>query len=212
MFICSHVDTVACMYEWLMDSLGEKAYTESPCSVDNAIVDMYHSGTDSENQDRITRRATDPSSGLRCIVATVAFGLGVNMTDVDLVINWGPPKDLLQYWQEVGRAGRDGRRSSSIEYNYPRSVVRGRTEPAMINFISDVSQKGRCLRKLILKTFELPGLNVDSLPINERCCVNCHPHLIWLIVSCGFLSFVMYGRVKKLNFMLAWNQIRSSVS
>ena len=104
---------------------------------------------------------------------SIAFGLGVNVTDVDVIINWGPPKDIMEYWQEAGSAGRDGRKSISLLYQYPRSVIRSRTDPSMVELISNISEKRLCIRNSLLKTFELLGLSVDTIPKNHRCCSNC---------------------------------------
>jgi len=45
----------------------------------------------------------------RCLISTVAFGMGVQIGNVEEVIHWGVAKDLLSYWQEAGRCARDGR-------------------------------------------------------------------------------------------------------
>lgn len=51
----------------------------------------------------------NPSSPLRIVIATIAFGLGVDCAEVRKVIHLGPPSDVEDYIQQLGRAGRDGK-------------------------------------------------------------------------------------------------------
>ena len=50
--------------------------------------------------------------------------MGISISDVHIVIHWGSPKHPLCYWQEVGRAGRDGQLSLAFMKAYPRSLMK----------------------------------------------------------------------------------------
>ena len=56
-------------------------------------------------------------SCLRVVIATLAFGMGVDCPDVGQVINVGPPSDLESYVQETGRAGHDGNPALALLLN-----------------------------------------------------------------------------------------------
>lgn len=74
------------------------------------IVDMFTCGTHPSVKDIITSSFTKPASEsvLRLLIATVAFGMGVNPPDVPHILHCGPPHDIETYVQEIGRGGRDG--------------------------------------------------------------------------------------------------------
>lgn len=67
----------------------------------------YHAGLPTAERDRIQKDWTNGT--LRCVVATNAFGMGIDKADVRSVVHMGPPPDLESYYQEAGRAGRDGK-------------------------------------------------------------------------------------------------------
>ena len=66
----------------------------------------YHAGLDAETRDRVQRAFQ--SGDLQVVVATIAFGMGIDKPDIRTIIHAGLPGTLEGYYQEIGRAGRDG--------------------------------------------------------------------------------------------------------
>jgi len=139
----------------------------------------YHAGLETKKRQGIQERFMDDT--VRCIVATVAFGMGINKPDVTLVIHYGCPNSIESYYQECGRAGRNGARSCCYLYYTPRDFI------IQKRFISDIKDEkyknarskllgtmitfantSTCRRKVILEYFGETG-------ITDNCkkCDNC---------------------------------------
>ena len=70
-------------------------------------VDSYHAGMSAAERKRI--QLAFMTGRLRIVVATVAFGMGLNKSNVRAIIHYNVPKSFESYVQEIGRAGRDGK-------------------------------------------------------------------------------------------------------
>ena len=136
------------------------------------LVEMFHAKVDPECEVSIPKEFAESDSKARCLVTTIAFGMGMSIKDITYVIHWGPSSSILDYWQEVGRCARDGREGKAILYTPPHS-----TNPKFVNQdMLDMVKSTGCLRLAILNALSVRGIEQDDIAAccgGERCCSVC---------------------------------------
>ena len=129
------------------------------------MVEMFTRVSTIEKKDQILSSFQYPDGTLRLIIATTAFGLGIDCKDIRRVIHWGIPSTLEEYVQETGRAGRDNNASEAILHlgRGGRYVVKG-----MKQYIANDSV---CRRKILFSDFL--KYNDSATVIGCKCCDLC---------------------------------------
>lgn len=112
---------------------------------------MYHKCTHETSKQRILDKFSKANSVIRCIVATVALGMGIDIPDVWLTVHICCPKSIISYWQEAGRCARDGQQGFSVILydNFTASLKT--TDKAMTKLVKNADDQ--CLRKQIIDVF-----------------------------------------------------------
>lgn len=102
---CQNIMDVSQLYEMIAVSFGPSAY-EGDHHIDNKLLGKFHTFSTKEDIKAAVL------SGV--VFATNALGMCVNFKDVEFIVQYGPPRNLDEYQQHIGRAGQSGQQSVAV--------------------------------------------------------------------------------------------------
>ena len=179
---CRTYDQCSRIYMFLAHRLGREM--TDPVGVCRDLpqfrmLDMFTACTHPMIKNSILRSLPNPDSVLRIIVATIAFGMGLDCPNIRRVIHWGPSADVEAYLQETGRAGRDGLPATAILYF--TNIDLGQIENESIK--EYCRNKTSCRRHMLLKDFDDPADHLNTEGSLCRCCDVCELKCLCTICS-----------------------------
>ena len=154
-------------------------------------AEYYHAGIDIEERKKIEDRWK--LNNTKVIVATSAFGMGIDKPDVQFVLHYGLPNTLEEYYQEVGRAGRDGAPSKGAIF-FNRSDIRNLKNLLHYRFpkrklIRDIYQAIANKAQIAIGAGENEGISIDLKSFAKK--LDIHPlsvhYAIKLLESSGYV-------------------------
>lgn len=163
MIYCQTRKQCAIIFRTFTLFLGEKLFNGNK-QPKNRMVEMYHAGTPTAVKKHIVENLSYDDGHIRCLITTVAFGMGVNCKKVRKIYHMGPAKNLECYVQESGRGGRDGMPAVCI------LLYNGILSNHCDQDIKEYCKTDQCRRNILFAPFgEKPK---DVIP-KHNCCDNC---------------------------------------
>ena len=170
--IYSSLELCGVGYAFLDRKLGNHQFYPhgAPQIPQNRLFAQFHSPQTEKMKSEILTSIVTESCTQRVIFATVAFGMGVDSPCVERVIHFGVPRTMEIFFQESGRAGRDGRPATST-LHFNNNVIGANVE-GMQAIMKDYCKNPRnvCRRKIVLNHF---GFSIPSTQEKHSCCDIC---------------------------------------
>lgn len=182
---CPTIKLTTHLYGFFQAELGKNIYADDSHDPRKRLVEMFHSRSDELNKEEILKSMGDGNGCIRVLIATIAYGMGIDCKDVTTVIHYGPSYNCETYLQESGRAGRSGKEQCKSIVLYS-NVMTKHCHESMVSYLK---QKDKCRRKVLLEKFDV---DVSKLPANDhphQCCDVCQEQCKCDGETCNFVFF-----------------------
>ena len=157
---CQTIKQCSIIYATISGLLGKDNMT----SDGSPLVELLHSCSPQANKNFILESFQQGHGAVRLLIATIAFGMGVDCKGVKRIIHYGPSKNLESYVQETGRAGRDG--GESVAFLLYHGVLLNHVHSDIKSFI----KTKECRRATLMKHFDADAVYID---VPHMCCDIC---------------------------------------
>jgi len=172
---CQTIKQCGLLYSSLRALLGNDIFLTDDNDPRHVLLEMLHSCTPAGNKEAILHEFQNENSGLRVLIATIAFGMGVDCKGVSRIVHFGPSKNIEAYIQETGRAGRDGRQS--VAYVIYQGLLLNHVDKH-VKTMSKLRHAGERLFYRIL----IPIIALTQVQLNQ--CI-CAVTIVQLLVNVG---------------------------
>ncbi len=159
-FVKEHNGQSGIVYCWSRKKVEEIAEF---LKVNGVKARPYHAGM--ESKDRVKNQDDFLNENIDVIVATIAFGMGIDKPDIRFVVHYDAPKSLESYYQETGRGGRDGLEGHCLmfysyndvmkleKFNKDKAVSEKENARILLEEVIQFSESSVCRRKTLLHYF-----------------------------------------------------------
>lgn len=199
---------VYCLSRKACESLAEKLKKKG------YKADFYHAGMVSGERAKVQRKFINDTTPIIC--ATIAFGMGIDKSNVRWVIHYNMPKNIEGYYQEIGRAGRDGVKSDTVLFYSYSDVMMLRKfaedsgqkdlQVAKLDRMQEYAEAFICRRKMLLAYF---NDHSDGKCGNCDVCKNPPEHFDGTVIAQKALSAV-WRLKQKVGMRLVIDVLRGS--
>ena len=168
---CRSIEACAHLYCYFNVTLQVSGYAEGTIGVSTYLFGMYHAKITESQKTTLIDSFSASNGNCRVLFATIAFGMGINIPDIQRVIHYGPSKNIEEYVQESGRGGRDGNQCHAVLYTYP-GCTRGHVSEEMKSYCKN-TDVCRChtLFRYFPSTFSGPSTMHACCDICETWCL-----------------------------------------